>query len=149
MSFKSICVDRLICPKCEVKVTQEWEIKWVLKGNDCELNKRPDKECDSCKVSLVVQENAQEPHTTPSRVFNFIAPLMPYTEFGMKGGPKEIYSKRQIKEYCKREAKVCASDNEISQEADKNSRYLDRQADIKLESNIKDRVAHLDAKGWG
>lgn len=78
------------------------------------------------------------------KTLNFIPPMHSYVELGMKGGPKEIHSRKTLEHYAKENGKVLASEKEIHQEADHQKRRGDEEIRSNAKKNVMERIAQID-----
>lgn len=85
-----------------------------------------------------------EDHSIKSKYsFDYIAPFHGHIEFGMKGGPQEVVSKRQLENYAKENGKIWASDKEIEQEAKHQLMRRNEESDRRVHRNVKEAMERI------
>jgi hypothetical protein len=109
------------------------ESKWSIGLNE----PTPDDICGHKSLKVFrIKYSPMDDEQNDKRSLNYIPPMHAYIEFGMKGGPKEITSKRQLESYAKEHGKILASDKEISQEADHHRKNNERESDRKSRARV-------------
>lgn len=76
----------------------------------------------------------------------FIGPLQSYVELGMKGGPKEIHRKSELREYARENNKILASSQEIAQESVIQQRHRQDEANVASHQRILNRIVEINKR---